>query len=139
MASMASDVHSPPARLAPTVLVVDDDDAVRDLVATVLSDEGFRVHTAENGCSALRSIEAAPPDVVLMDVNMPHLDGISTCEILHADARTAYLPVIIMSARPVGRPQLRACSADAFLPKPFDIDRLVDEVTAFAGTPQRHF
>lgn len=139
MASMVSEVPSPSARLAPTILVVDDDDAVRDLVATVLSDEGFRVYTAENGRSALRSIEMVLPDVVLMDVNMPHLDGISTCEILHANARTARLPVIIMSARPVARPQLRACSADAFLAKPFDIERLVDEVTAFAGTPQRHF
>lgn len=138
MMSIVSSRQSAPSRAIPTVLVVDDDDAVRDLVEAILSDEGFRVHTANNGQAALRSIAAARPDVVLMDVNMPRLDGISACRMLHADARTADLPVIIMSARPVGSPQLHACRADGFLSKPFDIDRLVAEVAAFAGLPERH-
>lgn len=128
-------MRMPGAGLAPAVLVVDDDDAVRDLIATVLGDEGYRVWTAEDGREALSLLGATRPALVLMDVNMPRLDGLSTCQLIHGDARTATLPVIIMSARPLARAQLRDCRADGFLPKPFDLDRLIDEVAAHAGAP----
>jgi len=119
------------------VLVVDDDAWVRDLVATVLLDEGYRVYTAANGRAALAALATEHPDIVLMDVNMPHLDGLSACRILRDDRddRTANLPVVIMSARPIGATQLHACRADRFLPKPFDIDVLLDEVASCLRTP----
>lgn len=119
----------------PTVLIVDDDDAVRDLVEMVLSDEGYQVYSAENGHSALLLLNMVRPDVVLLDVNMPRLDGLSTCRILRDDPRTAQLPVIAMSARPIGQTQLRNSQVDRFLPKPFDIDQLIDEVASYAGPP----
>lgn len=119
------------------VLVVDDDDWVRDLVETVLLDEGYRVCTAANGRAALAALATERPDIVLMDVNMPHLDGLSACRILRGDRddRTANLPVVIMSARPIGATQLHDCRADRFLPKPFDIDVLLDEVASCLRTP----
>ncbi len=109
-------------------MLVVDDDAVRELIETVLSDEGYRVRTAENGRAALTLVRDEPPDLVLMDVNMPILDGISACRQLRHDRDTADLPVMIMSARPVGAAQLAGCRAARFLPKPFDIEHLLDEV-----------
>ncbi|MGN6759687.1 MAG: hypothetical protein ACTHMJ_25225 [Thermomicrobiales bacterium] len=62
---------------------------------------------------------------------MPRLDGLRACRALHDDARTARLPVMLMSAVPVRDQQLRACHADSFLIKPFDIDRLLGEVARY--------
>lgn len=135
MTSILTPIRLPGAGPAPIVLVVDDDDAVRNLVETVLSDEGYRVWTAENGREALALLGTIRPALILMDVNMPRLDGLSACQLIHGDARTATLPVIIMSARPLERAQLRDCRADGFLPKPFDLDRLIDEVAAHVGAP----
>ena len=134
---MITPIRTTGSGLAPAVLVVDDDDAVRDLVETVLTDEGYRVWTAENGRAALSLLDAIRPAVILMDVNMPRLDGLSACQIIRGDARTADLPVLIMSACPLERAQWRHCRADAFLPKPFDLDRLIDQVAAYAGAAAR--
>ena len=134
---MITPIRTTGSGLAPAVLVVDDDDAVRDLVETVLTDEGYRVWTAENGRAALSLLDAIRPAVILMDINMPRLDGLSACQIIRGDARTADLPVLIMSACPLERAQWRNCRADAFLPKPFDLDRLIDQVAAYAGAATR--
>ncbi len=133
MTNVLTPIRTPDPGLAPAIMVVDDDDAVRDLVETVLNDEGYRIWTAENGRAALSLLDTIRPALVLMDVNMPRLDGLSACQIIRGDARTADLPVLIMSARPLERAQWRDCRADAFLPKPFDLDRLIDQVAAYAG------
>ncbi|HEX5504388.1 MAG TPA: response regulator [Thermomicrobiales bacterium] len=114
------------------VLVVDDDAAVRDLVATVLRDAGYAVRTAADGLAALRLLDRYAPAVVVLDVQMPGLDGLSTCARLRRADRTARLPVVLISARPVAARQLAACRVNAFLPKPFDIAELVDEVDRWA-------
>jgi CheY-like chemotaxis protein len=110
------------------VLVVDDDEAVRELVAIILGEEGYAVRTAASGSEALSVAQQEQPAVVLMDVNMPGLDGLSACRRLRADERLAALPVVLMSSQPIPRDELRRCRADNFLPKPFDITELVDEV-----------
>ena len=104
------------------------DVAVRDLLAAVLVEVGYDVRTAPNGRDALASARRERPDVVVMDVNMPVLDGLSACRRLRDDARTASLPVLIISSQPVGERRLAECRADRFLRKPFDITRLVDEI-----------
>ncbi len=110
------------------VLVVDDDAAVRELVATVLEEEGYAVCTAASGSEALAVAWREQPAVVVMDVAMPGLDGLSACRRMRADERLAALPVVLMSSQPVAGDELCRCRADNFLPKPFDITRLVDEV-----------
>ncbi len=115
----------------PTVLVVDDDDAIRDLVAMVLADAGYTVRTAADGATAVALARATQPALVLMDVNLPRLDGLSACRALRNDARTAKLPVTIMSSSPVRDQQLRACRADHFLAKPFDLEHLLGEVAHY--------
>ena len=116
-----------------TVLVVDDDDAIRDLVAMVLADAGYTVRTAADGAAAVALARATKPALILMDVNLPRLDGLSACRALRDDARTAKLPITIMSSMPVQDQQLRACRADRFLAKPFDIDRLLGEVAHYVA------
>ena len=115
------------------VLVVDDDEAVRELVATILEEEGYAVRTASSGSEALSVTRQERPAVVLMDVIMPGLDGLSTCGRMRADEQLAALPVVLMSSGPVTGDELRRCRADTFLPKPFDITRLVDEVERCLG------
>ncbi len=115
------------------VLVVDDDEAVRELVAIILGEEGYAVRTAASGSEALSVAQQEQPAVVLMDVNMPGLDGLSACCRLRADERLAALPVVLMSSQPIPGDELRRCRADTFLPKPFDITELVDEVDRFLG------
>ena len=110
------------------VLVADDDEAVRELVATILEEEGYAVRTAASGSEALSVARQERPAVVLMDVNMPGLDGLSACRRLRADERLAALPVVLMSSQPIPGDELRRCRADNFLPKPFDITELVDEI-----------
>ena len=115
------------------VLVVDDDDALRDLVATILSEEGYAVRTAASAAEALSAAQRERPGVVLMDVNMPGLDGLSACRLMRDDDRLKPLPVVIMSAQPVGGDQLRHARANYFLSKPFNIADLVNEVERCVG------
>ena len=104
------------------VLVVDDEPALLDVVSQVLADEGYAVATARDGEHALRLAERERPDLVLMDVMMPRLDGRDTLRRLreHPDLRN--VPVILTSA---GIPSAQIESGVTFLRKPFDLDRLL--------------
>jgi CheY-like chemotaxis protein len=103
-----------------TVLVVDDERFIVDLLAEVLAEEGYRVRTAYDGEAALRDISIAPPDLVLSDVAMPHLNGIELAHRLQAQG----IPVILMSAA-VSNPRTPGVG---FIPKPFDLSQILDLV-----------
>jgi len=102
-----------------TVLVVDDDHNICELVAALLEDEGFDVRCAFDGRAALAEIERQPPGLVVSDVMMPELDGVSLTEQIRR--RGHRLPIVLMSAvyADVDIPGVR------FIPKPFDIDYIV--------------
>ncbi|WP_328470527.1 response regulator [Actinoplanes sp. NBC_00393] len=82
-----------------TVLVVDDDEGVRELIAFLLQRAGYRAVTATDGPEALRIFTDTRPDLVILDMVMPGLDGVSVCERIRADAATAAMPVVMMSGR----------------------------------------
>jgi CheY-like chemotaxis protein len=103
-----------------TVLVVDDERFIVDLLAEVLAEEGYRVRTAYDGEAALRDVLIVPPDLVLSDVAMPHLNGI---ELAHRLSQQG-IPVILMSAA-VSNPRTPGVG---FIPKPFDLDQILDLV-----------
>jgi CheY-like chemotaxis protein len=104
------------------VLVVDDDEAIRDVVAEVLRDEGYSVVCAENGAQALREIEGDHhPDLVLLDLMMPVMSGWEVLEQLQANQELARIPVVVVSA-------MSAPGAREHLAKPIDLDRLLDTV-----------
>lgn len=111
------------------LLVVDDDDSIRDLLGEFFSGEGFDVSTATNGRQALQRVTTNCPDVILMDLNMPVMDGVAAIRELKNDPETREIPTIAMSARPIIRARGGELLADGVITKPFDLRSLLNEVT----------
>lgn len=109
----------------PSILVVDDSQPILLLLQEVLADAGFTVHVALDGQAALALAHAAPPDLILTDLMMPHLDGHALRARLQADPQTAHIPIVGMSA---ARPVHRADGFAGFIAKPFDLDVLLAEL-----------
>jgi CheY-like chemotaxis protein len=118
------------------VLVVDDDDVIRQLIVVNLELEGFQVHTAVDGLDALEQVKVVRPHVVTLDIMMPRLDGWETATRLRADPDTADIRVILLSARAQEADLRRGdrIGVDAYLTKPFDPDELIDTVRRLAGS-----
>ena len=114
------------------ILVVEDDDEVRSLLAEALVGLGYRVHTTASAEEALVALETAPPDLVLTDVNMGAMSGVELCARIKADPRLALLPVVILTAvhdldaRVAGL----AAGADDFFAKPFELLELRTRLSA---------
>jgi CheY-like chemotaxis protein len=115
-------------RRARTVLLVDDDPLILEVLRTILDLEEFDVVTASDGREALAAVEAARPDVVVCDVMMPDVDGLEVCRRLKSDPRTSDLPVILLTARdrPEDHQAGDEAGCDAYLTKPFSPLRLID-------------
>ena len=106
------------------VLVVDDEPQVRNLMEHFLTDRGYDVRLAENGRRALAELDAFAPDVVLLDMHMPEMDGIETLK--HLAARSPGLPVIMVTVNEdvETTSQLLQLGAADYVPKPFNLDYL---------------
>jgi adenylate cyclase len=104
------------------ILIVDDDPLNRRLLTKSLETEGHRTTDVDNGFAALSAIDADEPDVILLDIEMPGLDGIEVLERIKTDARTRHIPVIMISGVDDAESVVRCleAGADDFLPKPFD-------------------
>ena len=107
--------------IAPLVLVVEDDPAQRLLLTRILHHEGYRVNAVADGEEALRSVIEDEPGLVLLDLNLPRIDGYEICRQLRADPLTATLPVIVLTAHTALEDMVAAldAGADDFLSKPF--------------------
>jgi putative two-component system response regulator len=110
-----------------TVLVVDDSPLIINIVKDGLIQAGFQVITAENGKIALEKLKTHKPDLIISDMSMPEMDGITLCSILQADSSFSGIPFVVMSTsndRAVMRRMIQrgACS---FLVKPFNIEQVV--------------
>ena len=121
--------HPPPPG-APIVLVVDDGETNRVLVQAYLSDLDCRLRSAVDGPSALAAIEAEPPDLVLLDVQMPGMDGYEVCRRIKARPRGRLLPVVMLTALDHRNDRVLAleAGADDFMTKPVDRVELVARV-----------
>ncbi len=108
----------------PSVLVVDDDPAIREVVALTLEDEGYRVETAANGCEALKKMREDPPSGVVLDMMMPVMDGPAFLRACRSDPSCRGVPIVVMSANRKAAEAL-TLGAAAFLAKPFDLDTLL--------------
>ena len=118
----------------PKVLVVDDDPAILEICSDLLQTEGYTVSVATNGQQALEQIRTDPPQVILMDIMMPVLDGVEACRQVKANPATAEIPVVLMSARTnLTRQSQELASADALVAKPFDIDHLLNTIHDLVG------
>ena len=119
------------------VLVVDDDRSLTELLQMVLEDAGYAVALAENGREAIVSAAKDPPDLVVLDVVMPEMDGWATSDHLLSHERTAKIPIIFLSARVAAEDQLRGWYRGCFdyLTKPFDIQELLEKVSQALAEP----
>ncbi|GAA4601836.1 DNA-binding response OmpR family regulator [Actinoplanes octamycinicus] len=119
----------------PTVLIADDDEDVRDLVATKLRAAGYRTLTAADGRTAMALAVGERPQLVLLDVHMPGLDGLGFCYELHSSPQTADIPVIFISGRaePADVDLGRMVGAEDYLAKPIDPAELLRRVERLLG------
>jgi putative two-component system response regulator len=114
-------------RPKPSVLVVDDLAANRELLLALLEDLGYDVREARDGLEALEAVDELEPDLILLDVDMPRLNGIAVCERLKAHPSRRLIPIIILTASNDKATRLRglAAGADDYLSKPFDSNELL--------------
>ena len=117
--------------MKPVVLVVDDEDYIREMLTMLLELHGFQVEEAEDGFEALNIIQSQTPDVIILDVMMPNMDGFTTCQELRSRPETAELPIILLSARSqveAVRTGLQS-GADRYMTKPISKPELVQTIT----------
>jgi len=121
----------------PSILVVDDDPVTRGLIAVVLEGEGYAVREANDGFAALRSIDDAQPDCVLLDLMMPVLDGHDVLSLLRSRSRVARLPVVMLTAAGDVENAWRAWrnGVDYYLAKPFQPVELLRFLGYLFDTP----
>lgn len=111
--------------------MVDDDSAIRDSERQILADNGFRVVEARDGGEALRAIDLEPPALIILDVQMPGIDGPTFARELRTRLRR--VPLVILTGVPDPKREADRCNAEAYLRKPFDADELVRIVRKFAS------
>jgi CheY-like chemotaxis protein len=115
-----------------SVLVVEDDDDLREVICRVLSDEGYEIRTAINGQEALDLLRADPlPGVILLDLMMPVMNGWQFRALQEADARLSAIPVIVMTA--AARLDDAAIAGTDFVRKPVRIDDLLERIRGHIG------
>ena len=109
------------------VLVVDDEEQNRTLLRDPLEARGYEVEEAENGLQALQKIAARPPDVILLDLMMPKMDGFEVCRRVRKDAKTAHIPILLVTALSERKERLMGIESGAndFLNKPVDMQDVI--------------
>ena len=110
------------------VLVVDDDAVIRDTLATALGDEGYVVRVATDGRAALDTMGNWRPDVIVLDLMMPVMDGPSFRAAQRSADEVAEIPVIVLSAAHEVQQRAAGLDAAAVFPKPFDLGALLDAI-----------
>ncbi len=124
----------------PLVMVVDDDWMNREVLEAYLTDAGYDVILAHSGARALELAQATPPDLVLLDINMPGMSGYEACARLKSDELTRFTPVVMVTALEAEDDKIRAIQsgADDFLTKPFNSLMLLTRVRSLLRIKQLH-
>ena len=113
-----------------TILIADDEQDIRDLIAYNLTKEGFYVETSANGKEALEKLEKKPADLIILDIMMPEMDGFEACRAIRANPKTANIPVLFLTARAGEVDQIVSLElgADDYVQKPVSPRVLVARV-----------
>jgi len=124
--------------MLPTILIADDDPVIQKLLAVNFEMEGYRVVTASDGAEALERVASDHPDLAVLDVMMPRMDGLDVVRALRADPGTRTMPVILLSAKAQAVDINRGleAGADVYVTKPFDPAELLDKAAALIGTAE---
>jgi CheY-like chemotaxis protein len=120
------------------ILVVDDLSDNLFLLQTILEAEGYEVETADNGRSALAKIEASPPDLILMDVMMPEMNGYEVTRQIRQNQSIPFMPILLVTAYDqVNDVQGLALGANDFIRKPIEFNKLLTRIAAFLQFQQK--
>ncbi len=124
-----------PSVIKPTVMVVDDSLTMRKVLSRTLEREGYIVITAKDGMDALQVLQETKPDIILLDIEMPRMDGFEFARNVRGDAETALIPIIMISSRTAEKHQNHAkeLGVNAFLGKPVQDDDLLAEINIQLG------
>jgi two-component system cell cycle response regulator DivK len=116
-----------------TILLVEDNPHNRKIFSGMLTHHGFRVREAETGDAALASVAEEPPDLILMDLSIPGVDGWECTKRLKADPKTGGIPIIALTAHAMrgDEERARAAGCDGYLSKPISPKKVVEEVRAY--------
>jgi CheY-like chemotaxis protein len=117
-------------RRARPILIVDDDHAILAVERQVLADEGFSVREAHDGAEALVAMDEEPPAMIVLDIQMPGIDGPTFSRELRT--RLKHVPLVIVTAAPDPKHEADRCNAEAYLAKPFRADDLLKLVRRFS-------
>ena len=111
----------------PAILIVEDDRSIRNMIAVTLEAEGYTFYTAENGREALLASTSRQPDIVLLDLGLPDLDGVDVIQKIRSWSE---MPIIIISARSDDKDKVEAldAGADDYITKPFSVEELLARV-----------
>ena len=120
------------------VLVVDDEAPVRLLVQKILESAGYRVTAVSDGASALKSAPADPPDLAIVDLSMPGIDGFSVCSMFKR-TKSFRAPVLVVSGRLSEKDiqDAKSAGADAFIPKPVEREKLLATVAEWLAVGEK--
>ncbi|NDC87724.1 MAG: DNA-binding response regulator [Bacteroidetes bacterium] len=123
----------------PHVLIVDDEEDIVDLLSYNLKKAGFRISTAADGKEGIERAQADQPDVIILDIMMPRMDGLEACRRIRADAVLRSTPILILTARSEEQDHVESLDvgADIYLPKPISIPVLISQTKALVRQSER--
>ena len=124
-----------PEAIPPTVLVIEDYCDTRELLATLLQKRGYRVIEAEDGVEGLLKAGWMYPDLIIMDLSLPEMDGVEAARRIHAQAKLSQIPIFVISAYLTEAVQadVRAVGCTEIFSKPFDAETLLEKVARTLG------
>jgi chemosensory pili system protein ChpA (sensor histidine kinase/response regulator) len=132
----ASTAKSAAASSEPTVMIVDDSLTVRKITGRLLSREGYQVVTARDGVDAIEQLEEMVPDVMVLDIEMPRMDGFDLTRNIRSNPRLKHLPIVMVTSRTADKHRNYAMEigVNAFLGKPYRDDELLGTIAGFLGS-----
>jgi chemosensory pili system protein ChpA (sensor histidine kinase/response regulator) len=115
---------------APLVLIVDDSLTIRKVTSRLMVREGYTVETARDGFEALQAVNERRPDIILLDIEMPKMDGFEFAKLMKGDAKTRSIPIIMITSRTADKHRMRAreLGIDAYLGKPYQEEELLETI-----------
>jgi len=133
-----SDSQIPASRK--TIMVVDDNPDAGTLVKAILEREGFGVQTTDNGLEVFSRLKEQKPDLIILDIMMPHVDGLEVLERLRGTAETSSIPVILLTAKVQYDDVIEGykLGADYYITKPFTSTQLVNGINLILNGDQEH-
>lgn len=117
---------------APTILIIEDYSDTRDMLSTLLHSEGYKVVEAEDGIEGILKAGWLYPDLILMDLSLPEMDGVEAAARIHAQAKLSHIPIFVVSAYLTEEVQraVRAAGCVGIFSKPLDTEALLEKIGA---------